>query len=162
MSKILFSIFTNVCNYFRPALFEGVQCMQQNCALFFLVINFCSSIWTFCKENLLCSFLCKRPYCKTYSSFLLEFAEKKKQNQTKNCDMDWAQRRQVVKKDVSYFGTFLKRWKKSDENLKKSRFKEISPAGLICLILETKINCFNIYTVALNCYNQAFSSLLTF
>ena len=95
----------------RPALFEGVQCMQQNCALFFLVINFCSSIWTFCKENLLCSFLCKRPYCKTYSSFLLEFAEKKKQNQTKNCDMDWAQRRQVVKKDVSYFGTLLKRWK---------------------------------------------------
>ena len=76
--------------------------------------------------------------------------------------MDWAQRRQVVKKDVSYFGTFLKRWKKSGENLEKSRFKEISPAGLICLILETKINFFNIYTVALNCYNQAFSSLLTF
>ena len=92
VSKILLSIFTNVCNYFRPALFEGVQCMQQNCALFFLVINFCSSIWTFCKENLLCSFLCKRPYCKTCSSFLLEFAEKKKQNKrnkTKRKTVTW-------------------------------------------------------------------------
>ena len=87
-----------------------------------------------------------------------------KRNKTKRKTVTWIEliEDKQYRKQCFLFRYFAQKMKKSGKNLKKSRFKEISPAGLICLILESKINCFNIYTVALNCYNQAFSSVLTF